>query len=569
MSRPRTAEPVAGLPASGPLRLKPWQRAWVAQQLQTLAPRQRLWRLLVLALADGTPERYQAWVEQGVGGVFVPGAPDAHSARLVGQLQSQARSLGRADLLVAADIEFGEHTGADGLGFPNAMAVAATGRVAWARRMGQAAARAARRCGVNWVLSPVVDLDLNPHNPVVNTRSFGADPAQVAAFSRAFVQGLQGQGLAASAKHWPGDGVDWRDHHLEPSCNSLSREAWLACYAPVWRAAIGAGVRTVLCGHIGLPALDGGLSRPASLSLVLSTEWLRGELGFEGLVLSDATLMAGFSACGPRWQTLPQAVAAGCDMLLFSGQPELDVAYLERALAEGRLTWARVNQALARVLALQCVLGLVRRPRHGASVPQAETKQQVEHQAERAQEQQWARECAAAALTRVRDLDGLLPLQPQRHRRILLVEEGERHTPFGQPLPALRMVELLQAEGFAVTRYRPDTLVDPDLYDVLIYVLAREAGMCRGSLRLDWKRLHGDTARAMERHWHTLPHLLISFGNPYHLADASGCRCWINAYSPAPAMQQACVQALLGRAPWPGRSPVEVGAAMAAWGPLR
>ena len=149
------------------------------------------------------------------------------------------------------------------------------------------------------------------------------------------------------------------------------------------------------------------------------------------------------------------------------------------------------------------------------------------------------------------------------------MEEGERHTPFGQPLPALRMVELLQAEGFAVTRYRPDTLVDPDLYDVLIYVLAREAGMCRGSLRLDWKRLHGDTARAMERHWHTLPHLLISFGNPYHLADASGCRCWINAYSPVPAMQQACVQALLGRAPWPGRSPVEVGAAMAAWGALR
>lgn len=565
MSRPRTADPGPGLPSTGPLRLKPWQRAWVAQQLQTLPPRQRLWRLLVLALADGTPERYQAWVEQGVGGVFVPGAPDAHSARLVGQLQSQARQLGRADLLVAADIEFGEHTGADGLGFPNAMAVAATGRVAWARRMGQVAARAARRCGVNWVLSPVVDLDLNPHNPVVNTRSFGADPTRVAAFSRAFVQGLQGEGLAASAKHWPGDGVDWRDHHLEPSCNSLSRDAWLARYAPVWRAAIGAGVRTVLCGHIGLPALDGGLSRPASLSPVLSTDWLRGELGFEGLLLSDATLMAGFSACGPRWQTLPQAVAAGCDMLLFSGQPELDVAYLERALAEGRLSWARVNQALARVLALQCVLGLVVRPRQTAAIPPA----QPDVHSERAQAQQWARECAAAALTRVRDLDGLLPLVPQRHRRVLLVEEGERHTPFGQPLPALRMVELLQAEGFAVTRYRPDTLVDPDLYDVLIYVLAREAGMCRGSLRLDWKRLHGDTARAMERHWHTLPHLLISFGNPYHLADASGCRCWINAYSPVPAMQQACVQALLGRAPWPGRSPVEVGAAMAAWGPLR
>lgn len=553
------------MPASGPLRLKPWQRAWAAQQLQILPPRQRLWRLLVLALADGSPERYQAWVEQGVGGVFVPGAPDEHSARLVGQLQSRARQLGRADLLVAGDIEFGEHTGADGLGFPNAMAVAATGRARWARRMGQAAARAARRCGVNWVLSPVVDLDLNPHNPVVNTRSFGADTARVSVLSRAFVHGLQGEGLAASAKHWPGDGVDWRDHHLEPSCNSLSRETWLARYAPVWRTVIGAGVRTVLCGHIGLPALDGGLSRPASLSPVLSTDWLRGELGFEGLLLSDATLMAGFSACGPRWQTLPQAVAAGCDMLLFSGQPELDVAYLERALAEGRLSWARVNQALARVLALQCVLGLVPSPRRYVAPPSME----CDESAGRAQEQQWAHECAAAALTRVRDLDGLLPLSAQRHRRILLVEEGERYTPFGQPLPALRMVELLQAEGFTVTRYRPDTLVDPDLYDLLIYVLAREAGMCRGSLRLDWKLLHGDTARAMERYWHTLPHLLISFGNPYHLADASGCRCWINAYSPVPAMQQACVQALLGRLRWSGRSPVEVGAAMAAWGALR
>lgn len=562
MSLPRSADKAAALASSGPLRLKPWQRAWVAQQLQSLPPRQRLWRLLVLALADGTPERYQSWVAQGVGGVFVPGAPDHNSAGLVRQLQAQARSQGGAGLLVAADIEFGEHTGADGLGFPNAMAVAATGRVAWARRMGQAAARAARRCGVNWVLSPVVDLDLNPHNPVVNTRSFGAHPARVAALSRAFVQGLQGEGLAASAKHWPGDGVDWRDHHLEPSCNSLSREAWLARYAPVWRAAIGAGVRTVLCGHIGLPALDGGRSRPASLSPVLSTDWLRGELGFEGLLLSDATLMAGFSACGPRWQTLPQAVAAGCDMLLFSGQPELDVAYLERALAEGRLSWDRVNQALTRILALQCVLGLVPAPRQGAASPQAEP----DWPAERAQEQQWAHECAAAALTRVHDLDGLLPLTPQRHRRILLVEEGERHTPFGQPLPALRLFDLLQAEGFAVTRYRPDTLVDPDLYDVLVYALAREAGMCRGNLRLDWRRLHGDTARAMERHWHTLPHLLISFGNPYHLADASGCRCWINAYSPVPAMQQACVQALLGRAPWPGRSPVAVGAAMAAWG---
>jgi beta-N-acetylhexosaminidase len=412
----------------------------------------------------------------------------------------------------------------------------------------------ARAAGINWSFTPVIDINALFRSPIVATRGLGSDPARIKSHALAHIRGLQANGVAATVKHWPGEGHDDRDQHLVTTINPLSLDDWNATHGALYRAAIDAGVLSVMSAHIAFPAYvhahdpDAGVEayRPASVSRLLNQRLLRDELGFNGLIVSDATPMAGFGAWAHRDQMLPEVIASGCDLILFSDEPEDDIARIEAALDDGRLTMARVDEAMIRILGLKAALNLPKTGRTPAdrsklfSADSARTAQAV----------------TARAPTLVKDVQGILPLSPDRHRRVLVYTTGIV-TPLHGPAQPMPFPDLLRADGFEVTLYDPDTRPDPRHFDLVLYLMGEETLLTRGRIFLDWNRLTGGMFGAMKRPWHEVPTALISFGYPYYLYDAPRMPCVINAYATMDTMQRATLDCLMGRAPFLGQSPVD------------
>lgn len=531
---------------------------WVDETLESLTLDEKIGQVLLPLRRDVSDRaRLDEIVELGVGGVYrtTDSTPE--------QLRESARylqNLSRVPLLLPADLEFDEGRavgGPAGTQLPNQLTVAATGDPAWARELALIAAREARWCGYNWTFTPVVDIDLNPDNPLVNTRSYGSDAQTVIDFAVAYVEALQEEGMAACAKHWPGDGVDDRDQHLVTTVNSMDLEDWQASYGAVYRALIASGVRTIMSAHIAFPtyvrarqgseaAAQSAVYRPATLSRELNVDLLRGELGYRGLIVSDASEMAGFTSQGPRAELVPQCIENGCDILLFN-QPD-DKSHLQAGLERGLLSMSRLDEAVRHVLELKASLGL-----HRDAGPWGED---AGHGPLASSHARVAEQIAEAAVTLIRDEQDLLPLSPATRRRLLIITEPSRANVLG-PLPALQVPQQLKKAGFDVTMYDSDTLVDPGRFDALLYVVAHEAKQGKVHLRLRWDQLHGRFPRLMERHWHTLPTAFVSLGNPYHAYEVPQCPTIVNAYSPAQPVQEAVVKALTGRIPFAGVSPVD------------
>jgi beta-N-acetylhexosaminidase len=310
----------------------------------------------------------------------------------------------------------------------------------------------------------------------------------------------------------------------------------------------------VMSAHIALPSYvqahdpQAGIEayRPASVSHLLNQTLLRGELGFNGVIVSDATPMAGFGAWAHRDEMLPQVISSGCDVILFSDEPEADIARIEAALEDGRLTLDRLNEAMVRILGLKACLSL---PETG-KLPADRSKLFNPDNASVAQA------VTARAPTLVKDVKHILPLSPERHRRVLVYSTGIVTPLHGAGMPMI-FPDLLRDEGFEVTLYDPETRPDPRGFDLVLFVMAEETLLTRGRIFLDWNRLTGGMHGAMQRHWHQVPTALISFGYPYYLYDAPRMPCVINAYATMDSMQRATLDCLLGCAPFRGKSPVD------------
>jgi beta-N-acetylhexosaminidase len=523
---------------------------WVKTTRSGLDLDQKLGQIMMPFCRDTSEAALRPFIEQGVGGIFRPAATpvDAHRAAAAFAAKHSA-----VPLLQAADIEFSERNSfGDGTPFPNAMGVGAAGDIVWAERMGRLAGREGRYAGINWTFTPVVDLSINPGNAAVNTRSYGSDPKRVAAIAAAYIAGIQAEGVAATAKHWPGDGIDQRDQHYMTSVNSLDMKAWRASFGLVFKAAIAAGVKCIMPGHIALPAYSKGKSgrlMPATLRADLIEGLLREGFGFNGLVVSDALGMAGFEDAGPHAEIVPMCVAAGCDLLLFPSDIAADKAHLRRALDDGRLSMRRLDEAVTRVLALKASLGLHR----DAGIPDEAERQHLfagdEHR-------QWAKGVAEALVTLVRDDQQLLPLSPRTHRRLLILRRDPRQGVSG-PLPPLAFPDFLRDAGFDVTIHEPGKPIDPNAHDAAIYLLAEEAGAGKVFLHAHFDEMHGPFPASMARAWHVLPTAIISFGTPYHAGESPACKTVVNAYSPIRPVEEAVVAALTGKIPFAGKSPVD------------
>lgn len=527
-----------------PFYLSDEQCTWVESQLSTLSAQQKIGQLFCLMGGDYDEAELRRLVDEyAVGGVLFRPAPAEEIARRYRALDAAAA----LPLLKCANLEEGgSGIASDGTFFGWPMTVAATGEEAMMERFAHVCAREGAAVGVNVSFSPVCDLDVNFRNPITNVRTCGSDAATVERLCRRYVAAMQSDGVAACAKHFPGDGVDYRDQHLHPTYNSLSADEWDASYGRVYRGLIDEGLLCVMAAHIAQPALSMrenpalGFAdcRPGSLSPELLQGVLRGRLGFNGLIATDATIMAGFTQAMPRREAISAAVMAGCDMLVFTTDFYEDRQYLIDALENGELTESRLDDAVRRILALKAWTVEHRRSWSGAPESAA-----------------WRRECADKCVTLVKNTQDILPLSPEKCPRVRLVTLGNDAMPDGS-MTAL-VEELLREAGFETERFaidREELHGTAALSDrrVTLYLCNLEHASNQTALRIFWAKKHALDA---PRHVWEEPSVFVSFSNPYHLQDVPRVKTYINAYSAHADTVRAVVEKLLGRSEFRGVSP--------------
>ncbi len=536
---------------AAPFNLGEVDLTWVSHTYESLTVEEKIGQLFVLSsmgLDPEEPARLGALKPAGICRFFTRDAV-AEVA-----LMEDVRRKARVPLLVAADLEGSRMSLPFGTEVPNPLALAAIDDVEATREISCIMAREAAALGINWSFGPVIDINANFRSAIVATRGFGSDVEVIERHALAQIVELQKLGIAATAKHWPGEGYDDRDQHLVTTINPLRTEEWEATFGRLYSAAIGAGVKSIMSAHIALPAFalaeDAGSGleayRPASINRHLNETLLRNRLGFNGLIVSDATGMAGLGSWGPREVSLPEVIENGCDIILFSNDPDADYAIIRQAIASSRISPERLEAALHRTLGLKASLGL-----HNGVKPVDEAVLGMEHN------RATAIAIARRAPTLVKDTARTLPLSRERHKRILVFSTGIV-SPIHDSIE-FTLIERLAQEGFEITvNNRADNeLQDFDQFDLVLYLMGEETLLTRGHIFFDWARLTGNFRKAMQRPWHDVPTILVSFGYPYYLYDAPRMPCVVNAYASMDSMQEVVVECLLGRQPWNANSPVD------------
>ena len=550
-----------------PFNLTDRQLAWVADTLGGMSEDQKiaqLFCLIVYGEDDASLEKISSFQP---GGVMVRPLPLAEGLKAIGRLQSKAG----IPLLVAANLEKGGNgVVGEGTFLGSPLEIAATDDPEFAYRLGAVCGDEGAAAGCNWAFAPIIDIDFNFRNPITNTRTFGSDPARVARMGAEYVRAVQERGLAASIKHFPGDGRDERDQHLVVSVNDLSCEDWDNTYGAAYRASIEAGAKTVMVGHIQQPAYSRRLApgiadgdiMPGSLSRELVTGLLREQLGFNGLVVTDASTMAGMTIPKPRAEAVPLSIAAGCDMFLFTRSMEEDLEYMRNGVRLGVISAERLDEAVSRILGLKASLRLPEKAAAGTLVPSApEAAPRVGTPLARA----WARECADRAITLVKEEKGVLPLDPARRRRILFypIESAEGFAYSVRVGAAERFREMLAAQGFDIDVFQPKAGFEGMMqrstditgrYDLALYLANMGTKSNQTAVRIEWAQPMGANVPIYVE---TLPTIFISVENPYHLLDVPRVKTYINAYASTDTVLEALVDKLMGRSAFKGVNPVD------------
>lgn len=537
---------------------------WVETHLQSMTPEDKMGQLFCGCILDAT--------ENGVKDIFRVLKPGGvmyrpmSLAEAVNMTQILSK-YSEIPMLIAANLEKGsDGIIEEGTLVGSQMEVAATDDPDMARKLGLVCGREGAAVGANWAFAPIIDIDYNFRNPITNTRTYGSDPERVGEMGEAYVKAVQSCGVAASIKHFPGDGCDERDQHLVTSINSLSCEEWDATYGKNYARCIEAGAMTCMIGHIMQPAWAKRLNPslkdedilPGSLSKEMMTGLLRGHLGFNGLICTDATTMAGFTIPMPREQAVPHTIAAGADMFLFTRNLEEDYEYMTAGFKNGVITEERLNEAVARILATKAALGLHKK----REIPSVESAKKIVGSQEHVQ---WAKECADRSVTLVKEEKGVLPISPAKYPRVLYYPvESEQGVAYSVKAGVCdHFKKMLEDEGFQVTTFVPnpnregkaDRSSDiPDHYDLIIYAANISTKSNQTTVRIEWQQPMGANC---PHYLNSVPTVFVSFENPYHLLDVPRIKTFINAYNSNDHVLQAVMDKLTGRSEFKGKSPVD------------
>ena len=465
-------------------------------------------------------------------------------------------------LLITGDLEGGGHLSPAFTQVTNQLGLAAANDLEIsAKSVGVLAAEGAAM-GYNWSFTPVVDVNKETASAIVGTRSYGSDVEKIIAQALVSIKTMQSHGIAATAKHWPGEGFDARDQHLVTTINPLPFDEWEKIFGRIYRTMFDANVMSVMSGHIALPSwaakcgVADGLERyrPASVSKFLNIDLLRGHLGFNGVVVSDATPMAGFGSWAGRETMVPETIENGCDVFLFAENERRDIQFMQDGLRNGVLSEQRLEDAVTRILGLKAALGLHRKSIDERVPPLDLAKGLANSTAHQA----IAKKAVEQSITLVKDTRHTLPINPAKHKRITLVNRGSPSFIPGVPRkPITAIVKELEKRGLTIRDYDPKDPPTKENTDLLIYVLAVESSLTLSRIYIDWAAEHPQFPETMTRYWHDVPTVMISFGHPYFLFDAPRVPTYINAYSTVESAQEAVVQRLFGEAPFTGVSPVD------------
>lgn len=476
-----------------------------------------------------------------------------------------AQNHSKIPLLIPSNLEAGGDGAAiDGTPYGKQMQVAAAGDKKYAYRLGKIACSEGATLGINWAFAPVVDIDMNYHNPITNVRTYGSNVDTVIDYAKEYIKAAKECGVATSIKHFPGDGVDERDQHLLTSVNSLSIEDWDETFGRVYQELIEAGTLTVMAGHIAMPAYQKYFDKeekkqviPATLSKALLQKLLREKLGFNGLIISDATPMVGFTAAMDRRTAVPLAIESGCDMFLFNKDLAEDYQFMMEGYQKGILSEERLHDANRRILALKAALRLHEKKKKNRLVPPVsglELLRCEEHVA-------WSRELADQAITLVKNVKEVLPISPKRTPRVLLEMMG--HFPSNERV-LKKVQEQLENYGFQVFVYEKENFekgVDNvttfrEKYDLVIYIGNVENASNQTTNRLNWYTFWGQGNNVP---WfaNEVPVIFASVANPYHLLDVPMIETYINCYSNHDFVLEALVEKLVGESTFKGISPVD------------
>ncbi len=550
-----------------PFYLSDEQIRWVSETLSGLSTEQKLRQMFCSIAYSDDPGYLDMQIQAGFGGLMCRCMSNEQLVNLASYLQSRAE----IPFLIAGNMEAGMNQCSEtGTLVGCQMAIAATDDVHYAGELGRIIGEEAEALGMNYAFAPVIDIDNNWRNPITNTRTYGSDPGRVAAMGEAYVKELQKHGIAASIKHFPGDGVDERDQHLVTSINSLSVEDWEATYGEAYRRCIEAGAMTVMAGYIMQPAMTRKFNpgirdedlMPGPLQKELLQDLLRGQLGFNGMVITDSSGMAGFGCAMARSKAIPACINAGCDMILFAKNMDEDLMFLRTAIENGVVSLERVDEAVMRILAVKAALRLPEKKTAGTLIPSLQRANEVvgseAHLAV-------AKEVADKAITLVKEEENLLPITPARYPRVLVYpkEAGATDLAFGVASKVNQVVNRLRGEGFRVDVFQPapgfEGLSAPmssviDNYDLLIYVANYATKSNQTVVRLEWAQPMGADCPIFI---HNVPTVFISLENPYHLVDAPRVRTYINTYGSSDQMLDALVDKLVGRSAFQGKSPVD------------
>ena len=520
------------------------QTKWVEKTLNAMTIEERIGQILIPNCSGDYSQFDQVariLEEIPLGGVFTFGATaEKHRAKL-----REFQAMSKVPLVIAADLESGAGMIVHGAtAFPEPLATAAADDEDLAYKMGKASARQGRSLGIHWTYAPVVDVNVNPENPIANTRSFGDDPDRVARLASAVMRGMQDHGLAACVKHFPGDGVDDLDQHVVTSVNSLSMDQWKNMSGRAFAALFDAGVWSVMIGHIALPAWEPerdyrGSYRPASVSSRIVTDLLRKEMGFQGLIVTDDMNMGGVCGYMNRRDRTVGCIKAGCDMLLFPRLPR-DYGYLEEAVHSGELSEERVTDAARHVLEFKARLGL----HTGELAAPDPTPYELQEIADA------SRVMAEKALVQVRDFGKRIPLSLKEGAKVLTL------TLSFDELDLPEVDEELKKRGYEVDHLRNPTDMflceKVDTYDAVFLNFYFKASWAISSIRCTgpFNRIFlGDL-------WDHPGLVCTSFGTPYHLRMFRTLPNLINVHSSGPDSQKAAVKAWFGEIPMTGKSPV-------------
>ena len=453
------------------------------------------------------------------------------------------------------------------LGTP--MEMAASNDIKSAYELGNVAGYEANQVGANMSFAPIVDIDNNFKNPIMNVRTFGSDKDKVLKMSQAQAKGLAKNHVIPVIKHYPGDGVDDRDQHLLSSVNSLSADEWMESYGQIYRQLIEDGIPSIMIAHIMQPAWERRLSpgiadkdlRPASSSKLLIDVLLRDVLNFNGLAITDATPMIGYNAALPREELLPATINAGIDMILFNKNIDEDYDFIRKAVANGTISAARLDEAVTRILGTKLAQGVMDTNENLLNgVPEVLDLKSAEHEA-------IADQIAKKAVTLVKDRDKLLPITPEKYPRVRLYVLGDSDDggfkEGGQVAGEFK--QRLEAEGFEVNVFDKKRLdfhevfeegvADvKDKFDLAFYVANVETASNQTTTRLDWIHLMAADAPWFMK---SIPTVFVSTANPYHLYDIPNVSTFINAYTGNRASIDAVMRKVTGKEDFEGVSPVD------------